>query len=158
VCYKAITRYARLKEKFSLLTNLPQILSLLGLILALSLSANGQHRGSLKGVVHNSAGVPVAGVQVLAINQVTSRASRAITRPDGQFSLRLPSGAYRVSVVAPYFAKFDKDKIYGEFALPRGDTLENVIIDPDRETVLDFQIEEKKPLPAAGSPAKPTNI
>lgn len=109
-------------------------------------------------MVRTSAGVPVARVQVIAINQVTSRAARAVTHPDGQFSLKLPEGAYRISVEAPYFANFDKDKIYGEFALARGETLENVIIDPDKETVLDFQVEEKKPAPTeAGSTTKATD-
>jgi hypothetical protein len=159
VCYKAITRYAGLKEKFSLLANFPQNLRLVGLIIALSLTAFGQHHGSLRGVVHTSAGLPVAGVQVLAINQVTSRAARAVTGPNGQFTLKLSPGAYRISVEAPYFAKFDKDKIYGEFALPRGETLENVVIDPVKETVLDFQVEEKKPSPAdSGSTTKATTL
>ena len=144
-----------MEEKFSLLSNFPRILSLPGLILAISLITYSQNHGSLKGVVHTSAGIPAPGVSVVAINQVTSQTRRILTGPNGQFSLNLPPGAYRISVEAPYFAKFDKDKNYGEFALPRGETLENVLIESGKDTVLEFQVEEKKPVPAGvGSDGK----
>jgi len=91
-----------------------------------SLAAAGQDRGRLTGVVHNSAGGSAPAITVIATNQVTSRSRRTRSGPDGHYSLSLPEGAYRIAVAAPQVARFDKDKTYGEFAIARGDTLENV--------------------------------
>src|SRR5258707_9719235 len=87
----------KIRGKFSLLSNFPRILSLPGLILALSLITYSQNHGSLKGVVQTSAGTPAPGVSVVAINQVTSRTRRILTSQNGQFSLNLPAGAYHIS-------------------------------------------------------------
>src|SRR2546430_12983851 len=109
-----------------------------------SLAVAGQDRGRLTGVVHNSAGGPAAGITVVATNQVTSRSRRARSGPDGHYSLSLPEGAYRVAVALPQVARFDKDKNYGEFAIARGDTLENVSVASGKETTLDIQVEDAK--------------
>jgi len=71
------------------------------------------------------------------------------------------SGAYRLSVAAPYSARFDPAKNYGEHALIRDDALENVMVVAGQETKIDFEVEkkeakvvtevpERKPLGAAG--------
>ena len=91
--------------------------------------ARAQDRGRIGGVVRNGAGSAVAGVLVVATNQTNSRVRQTPSGPDGRYSLRLPAGAYRIVVATPYAAKFDKDKQYGEFAIPRGDALEDVIVE-----------------------------
>jgi hypothetical protein len=50
---------------------------------------------------------------------------------------------YRRALIAsawtnPNTAQFDKDKNYGDFAIARGDTLENVVIEPGKEIVVDI--------------------
>lgn len=114
-----------------------------------------QKRGGLAGVVRaDDADSAAPGVTVVATNQVTSRAWRRRAKSDGSYAFELPAGAYRVAVEAPYAAKFDKNKSYGEFASPRGDALENVIVRVGEATKLDFQVERKKTEPA---PAAATN-
>jgi Carboxypeptidase regulatory-like domain len=102
-----------------------------------------QERGRINGVVRNSAAQPSAGVVVVATNQVTSRVTRTRTGPDGSYSIRLPPGAYRLTVAPPHLAKFDPSKNYGDFVIPRGDTLENVIIEAGEVTSIDIQLDEK---------------
>jgi hypothetical protein len=119
--------------------------------------ALGQGSGSLKGTVRVASGAPVAGVTVVATNQVTGKWKRTRSSADGSYLFRLNAGAYRITVSAPQVAKFDKDKNYGEFALPRGEALENVIIESGKETVVDIpldQVELKEILKAPGD--KPT--
>ena len=78
--------------------------------------------------------------------------------------MRVRPGAYRLSVAPPYRAKFDNAKNYGEHALVREDSLENVIVSEGKETKIDFAVEkieanpivnipERKPLGAAGTPS-----
>ncbi|MEP6707625.1 MAG: carboxypeptidase regulatory-like domain-containing protein [Pyrinomonadaceae bacterium] len=114
------------------------------IVLMLAVCALGQSQGQLTGVVRNAAGVPVAGVVVVAVNQVTSQERRARSARDGRFRIQLPVGAYRVFVSGAYSARFDKNKEYGEFAIPRGDTLENVVVTAAREITVDITVEEKK--------------
>ena len=73
------------------------------------------------------------------------------TETDGSYSVQLPSGAYRVNLDQPVTAQFDKDKNYGDFAIARGDTLENVIIEPGKETIVDIPVAP----PPTGVPATP---
>ena len=101
----------------------------------------GQTAGRLKGVVRNTADAPVVGVTVVATNQVTREKHQVRTAADGTYSLRLRAGAYRVRVDHPYLAKFEEGKNYGEFAIPRGDMLENLIVEPGKETSLDIVVD-----------------
>jgi hypothetical protein len=110
-----------------------------------ALAAATQSRGHLSGVVRNGSGNPVGGALVLVTNQVTSGSWQVHSRSDGSYSLRLPTGAYRISVAAPYSANFDKNAQYGEFALVRGDALENVIVVPGKDTKIDITVSEKQP-------------
>jgi len=116
------------------------------------------------GTIHGTLTPTSSDVVVLATNQVTSRVTRARTTADGSYSLTVRPGAYRVSVAPPYVAKFDKTKNYGEHALVRDDSLENVIVTEGRPTTIDFAVEKlkeellvnvppRKPLGAAGEPS-----
>ena len=136
-----------------------RLILVLTFTLTLALSAYGQRRGTIAGVV--KAGATPAGVTVVATNQVNSEVTRAGIGGDGRYSLRLRAGAYRLSVELPYIAKFDKAKNYGAHALIRDDSLENVIVSDGKETTIDFAVEkraenplvnlpERKPLGAAG--------
>jgi len=100
----------------------------------------GQGTGRLKGVVHSSSGTPAAGAVVVVTNQVTRKSKRVRSEGDGSYSLSLPAGAYRITLDQPNTAAFDKDKNYGDFAIARGDTLENVIIEAGKEHVVDISI------------------
>src|ERR1051325_4668267 len=119
--------------------------------MASCLCAFAQESGRLKGIVRTSSGGPATGVVVIITNQVTRKVRRARTNSDGSYSLQLPAGAYRVSLDQPNTALFDKDKNYGDFAIARGDTLENVVIEAGKETVVDIAIAP----PPTGAPAAP---
>jgi hypothetical protein len=101
--------------------------------------------------VRSAAGAPSPNVVVVVTNQVTRKVRRVRTNPDGSYSVSLPAGAYRLSLGQPNTAQFDKDKSYGDFAIARGDTLENVVIDADKETVIDIAIAP----PPTGAPPPP---
>jgi len=116
------------------------------LVLVFAACAFGQSQGRLTGVVRNPSGGALTGVVVCATNQVTSKEKRVRSAADGRYSIQLNAGAYRISVRGNYAAKFDKNKNYGEFAIPRVDTLENVVITAGKETTIDITVEEKKPL------------
>ena len=109
-------------------------------VLASCLPVFAQRSGQLKGVVRTSAGAPASGVAVIVTNQVTRNVRRVRTSNDGSYSVELPAGAYRLALDQPNIAQFEKDKNYGDFAIVRGDTLENVIIEPDKETVVDIPL------------------
>ncbi len=93
--------------------------------------------GRLTGKVVDAEGKPVPGVVVVATNQISSDTETSRSRSDGSYSVRLRAGAYRLTVEAPYQARFDRGKLqeYGVFAniiceAPRQcPTLENLIID-----------------------------
>ena len=118
--------------------------------MASCLSAFAQQSGRLKGVVRTSAGGPAAGITVIVTNQVTRKIKSARTKSDGSYSLSLPAGAYRLNLDQPNTALFDKDKNYGDFAIARGDTLENVIIEAGKETIVDIPLA---PTPTGAPPA-----
>jgi hypothetical protein len=119
--------------------------------------ARAQRRGSIAGTINPAN----KGVLVIATNQVTSQATTSETDAAGNYSLNLRPGAYRLSVASPYVARFDQTKNYGEHALVREDSLENVIVSEGKETKIDFAAEKisapqlvnvpaRKPLGAAG--------
>lgn len=114
-----------------------------GCLLSAAVAVPAQKRGKISGKVTAA----TAGVTVIVTNQVTSRAVRARVS-DGQYSVSLRPGAYRVSVAVPYIARFDKTKNYGGHTLIRDDSIENVIVREGQETKVDFAVEklEEKPL------------
>lgn len=121
--------------------------------LTLAASARAQSSGTLKGRVRVASGAPISGVTVIATNQVTGKGKRTRSANDGSYSLRLAAGAYRLRIAQPHVAKFDKDKNYGEFAMPRGEALENVIMESGKDTVVDIplnQVEIREISPVAG--------
>jgi Carboxypeptidase regulatory-like domain len=109
-----------------------------------SLNAFAQGSGTITGTVRDATGKTLANVTVKATNQVNSRTREARTNSAGSYLLRLAAGAYSLTVLAPFTAKFDKDKPYGGFSLPRGEVLENVIVADGQDTKIDIQVEEKK--------------
>lgn len=126
-----------------------------------SISAKGQNSGRLKGTVRVASGAPVAGVGVVATNQVTGKWKRAWTSTAGVYSIQLPAGAYRLKLTAPHVAAFQPGKDYGEFAIAKGNALENVIVAAAQVTLVDIpldQVELKEiPKPDRGAEAdRPT--
>ena len=109
---------------------------------AFAQSALGQGSGNIKGSVRVASGAPTSGVVVVATNQVTGKWKRTRSDAEGKYSLRVSAGAYRLKVAAPHVAKFDKDKNYGDFALPRGEALENVIVEAGKDTVVDIPLDQ----------------
>lgn len=103
-----------------------------------------QTTGRLQGVVRTQTGAPVANAVVVITNQVTRQVRRARTNPDGSYSIKLPAGAYRVSLDQPHVAVFDKDKSYGDYAIVLGDTLENVIVSSDQAIDLEIRVNESQ--------------
>jgi hypothetical protein len=56
----------------------------------------------------------------------------------------LRAGAYRITLDQPHVASFDKDKNYGDYAIVRGDTIENVIVEAGKDTELEIRTAEAK--------------
>src|ERR1051326_5879905 len=80
-----------------------------GFVFALTLCASAfEPKGRLTGLVINQTKTPIAGVTVIATNQVTRRTHHTKSNEKGEFSLELPAGAYRISLEAPYFARFTR--------------------------------------------------
>lgn len=123
------------------------VLLFLAVSIALGGSAIAQDQGRITGVARNAAGAAASGVTLIFTNQVTSESRRERTGTDGTYSIRLPAGAYRVTIERPHLGKFDKDKNYGVFALVRGDTLENFVVQGGQQEQLDVVVEEVKPEP-----------
>ena len=121
--------------------------------------ASAQKRGKIEGKITPAS----PDVTIVVVNQVTSRVTRARVNGDGSYSISVRPGAYRMSVARPYLARFDQAKNYGEHALIRDDSLENVIVSEGKTTAIDFAVEKikeeplttvppRKPLGAAGDP------
>ena len=123
-------------------------------LLAAVISVLGQGDGSLKGTVRDVNGANVPAVVIVFTNQVSSDAKLSKTDANGTYSIKLAPGAYRVTVQPPYTAKFDKEKNYGEFAIPRDQALENLIIEPGKSTTLDLVVEKQKQDPVASVPVE----
>ena len=104
-------------------------------------AAQGQSSGHLRGTVRAAAGAPAPGVQVVVTNQITGKWKRTRSNAQGQYSFRLAPGAYRLKLNGRHVARFEKDQNYGEYAIPRGDVLENVIVEPAKETVIDIPLD-----------------
>src|SRR5215218_729792 len=125
------------------------------LLLLCAPAAFAQERGRLQGRVLDSPGTMpkgVEGVSVVAVNQVSSRAYRARTKAGGTYTLSLPAGAYRVRVEAPFKASFHSKVKYGPFAIARGEAVENVGVEPGRDTTLDIVLASKDGTPAPSAP------
>src|ERR1051325_6129762 len=88
-------------------------------ILVIFTAASAQKRGKIEGKITPAS----ADITVIVVNQVTSRVTRTRVSADGKYSLSVRPGAYRVSVVRPYTARFDNAKNYGQHALIRDDSL-----------------------------------
>ena len=118
------------------------VLAICGVVMLISSAtlAQAQRRGTITGTI-----TPVnQKVVVVATNQVTSQVTTAETDASGRFALRLRPGAYRLSVEPPFIARFDRTKHYGEHALLREDSIENVIVGEGKETKIDFAVEKVK--------------
>lgn len=98
-------------------------------LLLLTPAAVAQGQGRIAGVVRNAAKAPVAGATVTVINQVTSQRETTRTSPAGQFSLKLPAGAYRILVDAPEALRFDR---------------ENVIVTPGKDSPLEIELKARE--------------
>lgn len=115
-----------------------------------------QERGRLTGRVLDSNGAqpaPAEGVYVVAVNQVSGHSWREKSKSGGQYSFSLPAGAYRVSVESPARANFARDGKFSELALPRGAYIENVYVEPGRDTTLDIPLAKRDETAAAATPA-----
>jgi hypothetical protein len=106
-------------------------------------AASAQKRGKIEGKITPAS----LDVTVVVLNQVTSHITRARTKADGSYSVSVRPGAYRVSVARPYVARFDQTKNYGQHALIRDDSLENVIVSEGHTTTIDFAVEKTKEEP-----------
>ncbi|HEX3229562.1 MAG TPA: carboxypeptidase-like regulatory domain-containing protein, partial [Pyrinomonadaceae bacterium] len=128
-----------------------RLIMVTALILSVAGAIAAQKRGVISGVVKP----PTPGAVVVATNQVTSRITRARVNGEGRYSLRVPAGAYRLSVELPFVARFDKTKSYGEHALVRDDSIENLIVDAGKQTTIDFAIEREQDQPTIASGRNP---
>ncbi len=116
--------------------------------------------GRLTGKVTAGDGKPIAGVIVSVVNQTSSDSRQTRSRADGSYSIRLANGAYRISVAAPFEARFDRGKAgeYGTFAniicsAPQVcPTLENVIIDGSERKIDIAVVDPSKAVAADGKP------
>lgn len=61
-------------------------------------------RGTLRGVLRDAAGKPIAGARVMAVNQATGNQQVATTKQDGSYSIKkIPVGKYRITARAEGF-------------------------------------------------------
>jgi Carboxypeptidase regulatory-like domain len=136
------------------------ILVLLGSGIAAAQASGGR----LTGKVTTTDDKPAAGVTVRIVNQTSSETKLIKTKPDGGYAVKLPAGAYRISVEAPYEARFDRGKVaeYGAFSSVICDetkklcpVLENVIIEGLAERKIDFAVINTAGPPAPDTAANP---
>lgn len=126
----------------------------------LSVAATMGQDGTITGKVLNKDGGALAGVTVVATNQVTSATHRDKTGNDGSFSLKVKAGAYRISVGQPFVARFPGDGrnpaevrsgTPQDFAYPTGTDLgrrsqDNIIVEPGAVTTLTFRVDPLPPV------------
>ena len=141
-------------------------------VFALTVCASAEQKGKLSGIVVSQTKAPLAGVVVVATNQVNRRTHRTKSDSKGEYSFDLSPGAYRISVEAPYSARFlgisglpeqqyvtadapylaefpsEKDYKAGNF----NHTQENVIIVEGKETKLNIPAEIQKEEKPATNP------
>ena len=132
----------RLVPGFSLMIKLLTLLATVAFSHAVGPSVFGQGSGTIRGTARVASGAPAPGVTVIVTNQVSGKWKRVRSNADGTYTFRLDAGAYRLRVAPPHVAKFDKDKNYGEFAIPRGEALENVIVERGKETLVDIPLDQ----------------
>jgi Carboxypeptidase regulatory-like domain len=108
-----------------------------------ALSSQAQNTGRISGVVRAPSGELAPGVTVILKNQVTRKEKRTRTGADGTYSFAVTAGAYRLSVAPPDLALFDKDKNYGDFAIVRADTLENLIVESGKNVTVDIPLVQR---------------
>jgi len=125
------------------------------MVTALMLSVAGAMAAQKRGVISGVIKPPTPGVIVVATNQVTSGITRARLDGQGRYSLKVQPGAYRLSVELPFVARFDKTKGYGEHALVRDDSIENLVVDSGKQTTIDFAIEKQEDTSVAASGRNP---
>lgn len=125
------------------------------MVTALMLSVAGATAAQKRGLISGAVKPPTRGAVVVATNQVTSEITRARVDGEGRYSLRLQPGAYRLSVELPFVARFDKTKSYGEHALVRDDSIENLIVDSGKQSTIDFAIERLEAKPIVASDRNP---
>jgi hypothetical protein len=128
---------------------------MLGLALASVASAWSQD-GTISGTVKDKGGAGVAGVTVIAVNQVTSKTHREKSKNGGAFAFKLKAGAYRLTVAFPYVAHFPGDgtdpdavrpeKAYApEYPKPDDDKhrkmQDNVIVEGGKTTTITIPVE-----------------
>jgi hypothetical protein len=82
-------------------SHLTLMLSLSAWLLVMPLGAQS-HRAAIRGFVEDASGARMAGADVLATNEATNDARRAVTAADGGFAIvELAPGAWRLDVSAP---------------------------------------------------------
>jgi hypothetical protein len=122
----------------------------LAFLLAVGVAAVAQRRGTISGTITP----PTSGITLIATNQVTSKTTRTVAAGNGHYSFAVRPGAYRLIVELPFIAKFDQAKNYGQHALIRDDSLENVIVSEGRETKIDFMVERRAETAPVNIPAR----
>ncbi len=109
--------------------------------------------GRLTGTITGKDGKPLANVEVSAVNQTSGQIKISKTKTDGKYLFRLNAGAYRLRVLPPFAARFERGKAaeYGKFADVRCgesttvcETLENLIVSGEAVTKIDFAVAEIK--------------
>lgn len=126
-----------------------RLAGMLAILALVAITTFGQLTGGrLSGKVVDKDGKPVGGVTVVITDQTSSTAVSRQTRIDGSYSVRLRAGAYRITVLPPFEARFERGNAagYGVFASIICDeskkvcpTLENIIIDAGERKV-DFAV------------------
>ena len=123
-------------------------------------STLAQQSGRLTGRILDADGksAAVGALTVVAVNQVNGKSSRTRSDAQGNFSLKIPAGAYRVRLEAPAVADFKPAGDYGPLAIPRGDTVENILVEPGRETKLDITLAKPDERVAGAQPSPTPSV